>query len=162
LAVVLLQQQHIRHRLDKGGIMNETVRRIYPSLVLTVSLALMVSTVAVVPAAGLALDDGKRSLAGDAFRTTPTPSDDRTSAIVTVEPELDAQMAADGSAGYLIYFREQPDLSPAFEMGWRERGRFVVDALRETAGRSQANVRAYLDAQGADYRSFWIDNGNTA
>jgi subtilisin family serine protease len=77
---------------------------------------------------------------------------------IEVEPALRATMAAEGTASYLIYFRERPDLSPAFGMGWVERGRFVVKALRETAERSQARVRAHLDRHGVDYKTFWIDN----
>ncbi len=77
---------------------------------------------------------------------------------IQVEPKLLAQLAADESTGYLIYLRERPDLSPAFNLDWRERGWFVVNALRETAARSQARVRAYLDAQGAEYEAFWIAN----
>lgn len=77
---------------------------------------------------------------------------------IEVEPQLLDELAADETTGYLIYFRERPDLSPAFEMDWLERGRFVTKALQETAELSQARVRARLDAQGAEYQAFWIDN----
>jgi subtilisin family serine protease len=77
---------------------------------------------------------------------------------IEVEPELQATMAADDTTGYLIYFRERPDLSPASGMDWIERGRFVAKALQETAERSQARVRAHLDRHGVDYKAFWIDN----
>jgi uncharacterized repeat protein (TIGR01451 family) len=77
---------------------------------------------------------------------------------IEVEPKLLSELDADEANGYLIYFRERPDLSPAFEMDWIERGRFVVRALQETADRSQERVRAYLDAQGVAYQAFWIDN----
>lgn len=77
---------------------------------------------------------------------------------IEIEPELEAQMRADGSTGYLIYFREKADLSPAYEMDWEARGQFVMQALQETAERSQREVRAYLDAQKAEYQVFWIDN----
>ncbi len=77
---------------------------------------------------------------------------------IEIEPQLLAQLAADETSGYLIYLGERPDLSPAFEMDWKERGRFVYDTLRKTAKRSQAKVSAYLDAQKALYQIFWIDN----
>jgi len=77
---------------------------------------------------------------------------------IEVEPELRVQLMAGQTAGYLIYFRETPDLSPAYAMEWVERGRFVADTLRQTAERSQAEVRAYLDGQGVAYQSFWVDN----
>ncbi len=77
---------------------------------------------------------------------------------IEVEEALRAQLAADETVGYLIYFKEKPDLSPAYKMDWISRGRFVANALQQTALRSQANVRAYLDARGVKYRSFWIEN----
>jgi len=77
---------------------------------------------------------------------------------VKVEPKLDAQMRSRGEAGYIIDFVERPDLSPALTMDWDARGRFVVDALRETAEHTQARVRSYLDERRVAYQAFWIDN----
>ncbi|HSL17696.1 MAG TPA: S8 family serine peptidase [Methylomirabilota bacterium] len=77
---------------------------------------------------------------------------------VAVEAELAAAMDSRGEAGLLIDFRERPDLSPALGMDWHERGRFVVDVLRESAARSQARVREYLDRGRVPYQAFWIDN----
>lgn len=75
-----------------------------------------------------------------------------------VEPQLLSQIEQDGSAGYLIYFRNKADLSAASGMDWQARGYFVMNALQQAADKAQANVRAYLDAQGVKYQSFWIDN----
>jgi len=80
------------------------------------------------------------------------------SAGVEVEAQLLNELSTDASTGYLIYFREHPDLAPAFEMDWIERGEFVTKALQETASRSQERVRAYLDEQGVTYKAYWIDN----
>ena len=77
---------------------------------------------------------------------------------VEVEPALSMQLHADQSVGYLIYFRERPDLSTAYGMDWAVRGRYVVSQLQKTAERSQARVRAYLEAQKIPYKSYWIDN----
>ena len=77
---------------------------------------------------------------------------------IFVEADLEAQISANGSAGYLIYFRDKADLTPAYGMNWQERGRFVMKALIEAANRSQERTRAFLDAQGARYKAFWIDN----
>ncbi|MFN2285529.1 MAG: S8 family serine peptidase, partial [Anaerolineae bacterium] len=77
---------------------------------------------------------------------------------VTVEPQLAAALADDETIGYLIRFRERPDLTPAYALDWEARGTFVVQALQETAERSQASVRAYLDARGVHYQAFWVDN----
>jgi subtilisin family serine protease len=90
---------------------------------------------------------------------TPTPASRTTGQSgILVEPELQASMDAGTPTGYLIYFRDRPDLSAAFGMDWVTRGRFVATALQETAKRSQARVRAVLDAQAVDYEPFWIDN----
>ena len=67
-------------------------------------------------------------------------------------------LSADHPMRYLIYFHEKPDLSAAYEMGWDMRGEFVVSELKEAATHAQLDVRAYLDAQKADYQSFWITN----
>ncbi len=77
---------------------------------------------------------------------------------VEVETALSIQLNADQTSGYLIYFREQPDLSAANEMDWEARGRSVVSQLQKTAASTQAKVKAFLDAQGVKYKSYWIDN----
>ncbi|MEX1309083.1 MAG: S8 family serine peptidase, partial [Candidatus Sulfomarinibacteraceae bacterium] len=55
-------------------------------------------------------------------------------------------------------FVERPDLGPALSMEWNARGEYVVDALTETAERTQKRVRAYLDDRRVPYQAFWIDN----
>jgi len=77
---------------------------------------------------------------------------------VEIEPGLRMQLNVDQPFGYLIYFREKPDLSLALDLDWNARGRFVISQLQETAERSQSKVRAYLDSQGVEYKSYWIDN----
>lgn len=79
-------------------------------------------------------------------------------ASVRIESELELSILRDGEAAVLIDFGERPDLSPAFTMDWETRGRFVVDELRATADRTQARVRAHLQAEGVAFRSYWIDN----
>jgi PKD repeat protein len=78
-----------------------------------------------------------------------------------IDPHLLAAMAAspDGTADFLVVFRERADLSPAYALSdWDERGRFVVEALQAVAGRTQTRVRAWLDAQGIAYRAFFSEN----
>jgi subtilisin family serine protease len=79
-------------------------------------------------------------------------------ASIQVEEALTQQFQEQGSAGYLIYFRSDADLSAAAKMAWNERGQYVMETLQKAAERSQARVKAYLDAQGIQYQSFWIDN----
>jgi hypothetical protein len=95
---------------------------------------------------------------------TPTPATEtgtifpEGSGGIVVEQALVEELAVDSTSGYLIYFSEEPDLSPAYSMDWEARGEYVVQALQENAERSQAEVRAYLDAQGIPYESFWAEN----
>jgi carboxypeptidase T len=59
----------------------------------------------------------------------------------------------------LVVLAEQADLSPAYDLPTKQaRGRWVYETLWQTAQRSQASVRAWLDAQGVAYRSFYIVN----
>ncbi len=75
-----------------------------------------------------------------------------------VEEKLRNQIARNGSTGYMIYFEDQPDLSAAYSKNWVERGEFVKNALQAAAEKSQQKVRDYLDKQGVNYESFWIEN----
>ncbi len=77
---------------------------------------------------------------------------------VEVEPELLARFNEASESDYLIYFDAKADLSAAYGMDWEARGWYVMETLKATADAAQANVRAYLDAQGVAYQSFWIDN----
>ncbi|MBN1659261.1 MAG: S8 family serine peptidase [Anaerolineae bacterium] len=75
------------------------------------------------------------------------------------------EQSPDGTATFLVYLGGQADLSPAANLESRaEQGRWVYDALRTHAGRSQAGIRAYLDAaqragQVRTYTPFWIVDG---
>ncbi|QKK01396.1 MAG: S8 family serine peptidase [Pseudomonadota bacterium] len=75
-----------------------------------------------------------------------------------VDPVLRQNIEARGSADMFIYLKARADLSPALGMGWQERGQFVYETLSQMARESQADLRAELDALGADYQAFWIDN----
>lgn len=59
----------------------------------------------------------------------------------------------------LVVLNEQADLSPAAQLHRKqEKGRFVVNALREVADRTQAPLRNYLQQRGIPYQSFFIVN----
>jgi len=70
------------------------------------------------------------------------------------------QATAEGDeAEFLVVLTEQADLSDAATLSTRaDRLRYVYDALREVSRRSQAPLRAELDAAGVDYRSFYVVN----
>jgi len=75
-----------------------------------------------------------------------------------IAPALLDRFAAEGRADFVVRFTEQADLAPALVMGWHDRGWFVYETLRATAGRSQARAIAELERRGLDYRSFFAGN----
>lgn len=63
------------------------------------------------------------------------------------------------SADFWVLFGEQADLEPATKItDWTARGQAVLDALRGTADRSQAAVRASLTAGKVDFQPYFIAN----
>ena len=81
------------------------------------------------------------------------------SAAAPIHPLVLAQTAEGQAADFLVVVSPQADLAPAFELPTKaERGEFVVNALRTTAERSQAGLRAMLHARGVPYRAFYIVN----
>ncbi len=75
-----------------------------------------------------------------------------------IEQALLDRFATEGTADFIVRFVEQADLSPAYSMGWQERGEFVVNALTAVAQRSQANAKALLDANALKYQTFIAGN----
>jgi len=71
---------------------------------------------------------------------------------------LDAT-ARDGTTEFLVVLDEQADLGTARAMQDKPaRGRAVYAAMTALATRSQAPLRALLDARGATYRAYWVHN----
>src|SRR3981081_1291603 len=59
----------------------------------------------------------------------------------------------------LIVLSEQADLKPAAALSTKAaKGRFVVNALRDIARRTQAPIIALLEKRGIPYQSFWVVN----
>ena len=76
-----------------------------------------------------------------------------------VAPQVWEATAGGGEADFLVILAGQADLSAAAALPTREaRLRRIYDALREAAFRSQASLRAKLDAAGVDYRPFYVVN----
>ena len=67
---------------------------------------------------------------------------------------------ADGkSASVVILLADQADVSAAYEMKDQDaRGWFVYNTLTQHAARTQADLQAFLTAQGVSYQSFWAAN----
>jgi len=82
---------------------------------------------------------------------TPRPS--------VIAPEVWEAAGGGAQTDVLVVLAEQADLSGAGALSIREeRLRYVYNALRATALRSQPALRADLDAVGVEYRPFYVAN----
>jgi len=70
-----------------------------------------------------------------------------------------AETANGGSTEALVVLKEQADLTPAASLKTKlEKGRFVVNALRAVADRTQGPVISLLEQRGISYQAFYIVN----
>jgi subtilisin family serine protease len=91
--------------------------------------------------------------------TTTTPAQSVGAALDRVDPQVLYELAARGHTDFFVHMVAKADLAPAYQLQTKEeKGHFVFEALRETAERSQADLRAALDARRVDYRPFYIAN----
>ncbi len=80
-------------------------------------------------------------------------------ALNKIEPQVLSELNANGRTDFIVWMAEKADLSPAGRLQTKEeKGRFVYDTLRETAARTQASLRRYLDQHGIQYKPFYIAN----
>jgi hypothetical protein len=76
-----------------------------------------------------------------------------------IHPLVWESLRAGGETEILLVLQEQADLSAVAGIPTREaKGRYVYETLRAVADRTQAELRASLEAQGADYQSYYIVN----
>jgi hypothetical protein len=78
-----------------------------------------------------------------------------------IDPQLYTDLAdsTDGTASFVVYMAEQADLTQAFLIKDRSaRGYYVLNALRATAERTQAGLRAELAKAGVRYEPRIIAN----
>ncbi len=76
-----------------------------------------------------------------------------------VDPLVWETLRAEGRAEVIVVLRTQADLSGAAALTTKEaKGRYVYEALWAVAEATQRDLRAALDAQGAEYQSFYIVN----
>ena len=97
-----------------------------------------------------------RASADQAPRTVALP---RQSSRLDTQLLSDLQSTPDRRADFLIYMRDQADLSAAVQIsGWIERGRYVYQTLVDHAARSQRDLRGQLAARGLPAHPLWIVN----
>ena len=76
-----------------------------------------------------------------------------------IEGRVLESVEASGQAAFWVLMQEEANLAPAFGLLNRTaRGTFVYRKLNEVADRSQAGLRAVLDAHGVSYQPYWIIN----
>jgi len=111
--------------------------------------------------AGLALGIASFLFAGLALSVRPGEQAVTAAAYVpaNVAPQVWQATASGDEAEFLVVFTEQADLDGVTTWPTREaRLRYVYDALRDLALRSQGPLRAELDAASVDYRPFYVVN----
>lgn len=125
------------------------------------AVARIVAAVALLLASGSLLAGGSLASAGVPVRASTGASAQAGPAQPAGKIAPDVLSATSGGqvAPIAILLADQADLSPAYSITDRDaRGRFVYDTLRSHADRTQAALRAELDALGTRYSSFWVAN----
>jgi subtilisin family serine protease len=77
-----------------------------------------------------------------------------------IDPQVLANIdaAPNGTSKFIVYMRQQADLSAAYDMDWSARGQYVLDTLRAVANQTQASLVKDLNKQGVDYETRYIVN----
>jgi subtilisin family serine protease len=77
----------------------------------------------------------------------------------TIAPSVWQALQWQDETEILVVLRAQANLSGASALSTKEaKGRYVYDRLRAVAESSQKGLRAWLDAQGVEYQSFYLVN----
>jgi serine protease AprX len=113
--------------------------------------ALLVTLVVVV--AGLVIVFGSSA-------TSPSQKDKTLAAAnKKIAPEVVADTADGARASVVVFMADQADVSAAYDMKDQDaRGWYVYNTLSEHAARTQAPIKAMLDAESVQYQSFWVAN----
>lgn len=76
-----------------------------------------------------------------------------------ITADLRAEFGANGATAFFVVLQEQADLSGAAQLATKAaKGQYVYDQLSSTAERTQAGLRALLDARGIAYKSYFVRN----
>lgn len=105
----------------------------------------------------------RASLAASAlllFAAAVAPSSDSLQdAASKIAPQVLKETVGGASTSVVVFLADQADVRRAREMKDSDaRGWFVYATLKEHAERTQAGLRAFLDARGASFRSYWAAN----
>jgi subtilisin family serine protease len=123
------------------------------------AVARIVAALALLLASGSLLAGGPLASAGVPARASVGSGTLPAQPASKIAPDVLSATAGGQVAPIAILLAEQADLSAAYSITDRDaRGRFVYDNLRSHAGRTQAGLRAELDALGTGYTSFWVAN----
>lgn len=95
------------------------------------------------------------------IRTSPGPVTrvPRLDPASKIAPQVLAETAGGARASVVVFLADQADVRRANDMKDPDaRGWFVYATLKEHAERTQAGLRAFLDARGVSFRSYWAAN----
>lgn len=121
------------------------------------AVARIVAALVLLLASGSLLTGGPLASAGVPVRASTTTSAAQPAS--KIAPEVLSATTGGQVAPIAILLADQADLSAAYLITDRDaRGRYVYDMLRAHAARTQAGLRAELDALGISYTSFWVAN----
>jgi subtilisin family serine protease len=97
--------------------------------------------------------------AGIALSSAGTVQAEDKAADQKIAPWVIENTRAGAQAEFFVVLGAQADLSSAAQLkGKQNKGRFVYRTLYDAAQRSQAAIRAELDARGVEYQSFYLVN----
>jgi serine protease AprX len=79
--------------------------------------------------------------------------------VTKITPQVLTDTANGKNASVVILLADQADVSAAYDIKDEDvRGWFVYNTLTQHAVRTQAGIKAFLTARGANYQSFWAAN----
>lgn len=101
----------------------------------------------------------EESAASAGVPASPVKMASSAEALSKISAELLQDTANGKSAPFLVLMDDQANLTAAYGMKDHDaRGWFVYNTLTQHANRTQAGIRAMLQARGVTYRVFWISN----
>lgn len=76
-----------------------------------------------------------------------------------IEPAVLQDTANGKSTSFIILLADQANVTPAYNIQDQDaRGWYVYNTLRSHAERTQGPLKAFLDARGVRYQSYWVAN----